>query len=250
MSLIDPLLLAATRIGTFNGTQALTNATGFFFARDGRLWLVTSRHVFYDLASNHHPDRIELEIHTHAEDLGQSIGFSVPLYGAGGVGLWHAAQDLGGDVDVAVIELDRSAMPEHTQLRAFGPEHLQLDLSGVPVGQAVLILGFPLGFHDTLHHLPVVRQSIVASAFGLRFQGHGYFLTDGRTHRGTSGAAVVMRTGAPEALPWKLLGVHSARMDLATRDREQDESLGLNMAWYADVLMALTAAPTLVPAGP
>jgi hypothetical protein len=58
-----------------------------------------------------------------------------------------------------------------------------------------------------------------------------------------------MRAPAPEELPWKLLGVHSARMDLATRDREQDESLGLNMAWYADVLMALTATPTLMPAG-
>jgi predicted nucleic acid-binding Zn ribbon protein len=34
---------------------------------------------------------------------------------------------------------------------------------------------------------------VVASAFGMRFQGLGYFLTDARTHRGTSGAPVVMR---------------------------------------------------------
>jgi hypothetical protein len=30
-------------------------------------------------------------------------------------------------------------------------------------------------------------------------------------------------------------------MDMATRDATQDESLGLNCAWYADVLMTLTA---------
>jgi hypothetical protein len=30
-------------------------------------------------------------------------------------------------------------------------------------------------------------------------------------------------------------------MDMRTRDLSQDESLGLNLAWYADVLMALTA---------
>ena len=64
------------------------------------------------------------------------------------------------------------------------------------------------------------------------------------THRGTSGAPVVMRTtaaGSSDAdLPWKLLGVHSARMDMATRDFQQDESLGLNCAWYADILMTLT----------
>jgi hypothetical protein len=29
-------------------------------------------------------------------------------------------------------------------------------------------------------------------------------------------------------------------MDMRTRDQLQDESLGLNCAWYADVLMALT----------
>jgi hypothetical protein len=91
----------------------------------------------------------------------------------------------------------------------------------------------------------VVRQAAIASSFGLRFQGQGYFLTDARTHRGTSGAPVVMRAAASNddgdpSLPWKLLGVHSARMDMRTRDQVQDESLGLNCAWYADILMTLT----------
>jgi hypothetical protein len=34
--------------------------------------------------------------------------------------------------------------------------------------------------------------------------------------------------------------VHAARLDMGERDRVEDESLGLNSAWYADVLMALT----------
>jgi hypothetical protein len=116
----------------------------------------------------------------------------------------------------------------------------------VEVGSSVLIVGFPLGFHDTLHHLPVVRQAVVASAYGLRFQGQGYFLTDARTHRGTSGAPVVLRDTTATAaadetvLPWKLLGVHSASLDMSGRDRVQDETLGLNCAWYADMLMVLS----------
>jgi hypothetical protein len=108
----------------------------------------------------------------------------------------------------------------------------------------VLVVGFPLGFHDALHHLPVWRHAVIASPYGIRFQGQGYFLTDARTHRGTSGAAVVMRDVAPSAataaLPWKLLGVHSSRMDMGNRDLVLDESLGLNCAWYADILMPLT----------
>jgi hypothetical protein len=35
--------------------------------------------------------------------------------------------------------------------------------------------------------------------------------------------------------------VHSARMDMGTRDLVLDESLGLNCAWYADILLTLTA---------
>jgi hypothetical protein len=37
-----------------------------------------------------------------------------------------------------------------------------------------------------------------------------------------------------------LLGVHSARLDVGTRDQELDEALGLNCAWYADILLTLT----------
>jgi hypothetical protein len=129
-------------------------------------------------------------------------------------------------------------------LQCFTPAHLQRSLQEVEVGSSLLIVGFPLGFHDTLHHLPVVRQAVIASSFGLRFQGQGYFLTDARTHRGTSGAPVVMRSNAVgnSALPWKLLGVHSAGMDMGTRDLRLDETLGLNCAWYADILLTLTAA--------
>ena len=43
-------------------------------------------------------------------------------------------------------------------------------------------------------------------------------------------------------LPWCLLGVHSARMDLGTRDVTLDEALGLNCAWYADILPTLTGS--------
>ncbi len=250
--MIDPLLLTAARIGTFDGERGLTNASGFFFERDTRLYLVTSRHVFIDPPSDHHPDRIELEIHSDPDDLGRSVALSLPLY-AGGLSLWRQARDAGGEVDVAVLRVDRAVLPPRAQLRGFAPAQLQVDSSEVPPGQPVAILGFPLGFHDTLHHLPVVRQAVVASAFGLRFQGLGYFLTDGRTHRGTSGAAVVMRAAGRRGhlgpLPWRLLGVHSARMDLATRDREQDEGLGLNLAWYADILLTLTAPAPAAAAG-
>jgi len=241
---VDPLLLAAARVSTFRANEALSNASGFFFERDTRLYLVTSRHVVFDESSGHFPDRLEVELHMNAVDLTQSTGFSMLLY-ENGKAVWHQGRDSGSEIDVAALELDRSKLPGETMLRAFSPAHLQTAPGSVGIGNSLLVVGFPLGFHDALHHLPVARHAVVASSFGIRFQGQGFFLTDARTHRGTSGAPVVMRDISPtarnEPLPWKLLGVHAARMDMGDRDLVQDESLGLNCAWYADILLTLTA---------
>ena len=248
--MIESLLLTTTRVSTFDGDRLLTGASGFFFARDERLFLVTSRHVVIDKPSKHFPSRVEIELHTDAGNLTQSTGLSVLLY-RDGKSIWRQGRDAGGEIDVAVLEIDRTALPEGVCLECFTPEHLQGQLHDVEVGSSLLIVGFPLGFHDGLHHLPVVRQAAIASSFGLRFQGLGYFLTDARTHRGTSGAPVVMRApGFDGTLPWKLLGVHSSRMDVGTRDLKEDESLGLNCAWYADILMTLTAEVPVLAAVP
>ncbi len=241
--MIESLLLTSARVSTFDGQHPLTNASGFYFERDGRLFLVTSRHVMIDKPSKHTPDRIEIELHIDANNLAKSTGFSIPLY-RNRKSLWRQAVDAAGEVDVAVIEIERAAWPATAVYRAFTPDHLPDSLDQVEVGTSLLLVGFPLGFHDTLHHMPVVRHAVNASSFGLRFQGKGYFLTDARTHRGVSGASVVMR--APhhddrhDDLPWLLLGVHSARLDVGTRDLELDEALGLNCAWYADILLTLT----------
>jgi S1-C subfamily serine protease len=235
------LLLAAARVVTFDRQRILTNASGFFFERDGRLFLVTSRHVMIDEPSKHYPDRIEIELHIDADNMAKSTGFSMPLY-RDGKSIWRQGRDSGGDIDVAVLEIERGALPGTAVYSAFTPDHLHDPLEPVEVGSLLLVVGFPLGFHDALHHLPVVRHAVNASSFGMRFQGKGYFLTDARTHRGTSGAPVVMRARKPGLgdLPWMLLGIHSSRMDVGTRDLKLDEALGLNCAWYADILMTLT----------
>jgi len=242
-AVIESLLLTVVRVSTFEQQQRLTNATGFFFARGERLFLVTSRHVLIDKPSKHFPNRIEIELHIDSDNMAKSTGFSIPLYRQG-KSTWRQAVDAAGQVDVAAIEIDRAALPDTTVYSAFTHEHLLAAASQVEVGTSLLVVGFPLGFHDTLHHMPVARHAVIASSFGLRFQGQGYFLTDARTHRGISGAPVVMRltTDDPNRgeLPWMLLGIHSTRLDVGTRDLELDEALGLNCSWYADVLLTLT----------
>ena len=242
--MIESLLLAVTRVTTLLNKKEKTNATGFFFERDGRLYVVTARHVLKDEAGDHHPDSILIDLHVEPDNAALVTQFMIPLF-KDGKSVWREGFDSGGEVDVAVVELDRSALPERLSLKAFTPDHLVRQLDEMEVGASILIVGFPLGFQDTLHHLPVARQAIIATSFGLRFQGEGYFLTDARMHRGASGAPVVARgasrQSSREDLSWLLLGVHTSRMDVNNRDVTEDERLNLNCAWYADILMKLTA---------
>jgi hypothetical protein len=78
--MIEPILLTAARVCTLEDQRVLTNASGFFFERGERLFLVTSRHVVVDEPSKHFPDHLEIELHTDPDNLAESTGFSIPLY--------------------------------------------------------------------------------------------------------------------------------------------------------------------------
>src|SRR5512134_1148613 len=121
--MIEPLLLTATRVCTFEQARLLTNASGFFFERGKRLFVVTSRHVVHDEPSKHFPDRLEIELHIDPDNAAQSTGFSIPLY-RDGKSIWREGRDSGGEVDVAAIEIERSALPATAVYRAFTPQHL------------------------------------------------------------------------------------------------------------------------------
>jgi len=241
---IESILLTTVRVQTFLGNTPLTNATGFLFERDDRLFLITCRHVVIDPLNHHYPDRLDIELHVGEAQLSQAVQYSIPLYG-NGFSLWYSCADTAGDVDIAAIEICRQRLPYNVVYQAFSPENLVRWEDAIEVGQSIAVVGYPLGFQDPLHHLPVARQALIASSFGLRFQGQGYFLTDARTHRGTSGAPVVARSPRLQGgrLPWLLLGVHSARLDVGTRDLVLDEALGLNCVWYGDALLVMTALP-------
>ena len=102
---------------------------------------------------------------------------SVPLYRER-LSLWRQATDSAGEVDVALIEIDQSLLPQARCTAPSLPSTSRPMRHFIEVGAALLVIGFPLGFHDALHHMPVVRRASLASSYGLRFQGMGYFLTD------------------------------------------------------------------------
>jgi len=232
---IESLLLSVTPVTTKFGTQELTKATGFFFKRENRLYLITARHVVLDENTNHRPNFIVINLHIDPDNITITTDFSIPLY-IDTRPQWLDAFDSGGLVDVCAIELDRKALGEKVFFESFNIDQMVNAEDDVEVGTSAVIVGFPLGFYDTLHRLPVARQALIASSFGIRFQGFGYFLTDAQMHRGSSGAPVVIKVD----YDWHLIGIHTSRMDMINRDKTEDARLNLNCAWYADVLLGLT----------
>jgi hypothetical protein len=238
---IDRMYLRVAKILTFAGGQPLTNATGFFYLHDNFLYLVTSRHVVIHEAAKHRPDQLQVSLHSDAADLKQRLDLSIPLY-KDDVPQWYQHPSLCNAADVVAVSInDPHALSSHFIDTFRRDDILHMD-KALPLGQDVLILGFPLGFHDTLHNLPIVRSATIASSFSHPFKGEAYFLTDARLHRGMSGSPVIVKIPPrPEAVgkreaEWRLLGVHSSALDVSDRDPDLDERLALNITWYASLI--------------
>lgn len=251
-AVIDSMFLRVAKILTFAGGQALTNATGFFYLQDRFLYLVTSRHVVIDEKNRHYPDRVNVSLHRSVACLVDRSELSIPLY-ADGIPQWyqHCDQQTGIIADVAAVAINDSGVLAAHAVTTFSRDDVVMPESVLPLGQDVLILGFPLGFHDTLNNLPIVRSATMASSFSHPFKGEPYFLTDARLHRGMSGSPVIAklpagnndeRAGEPV---WRLLGIHSSALEVSDRDPRHDERLALNTSFYASLLPELLPDPPL-----
>lgn len=247
-SMLDRMYLRVAKVLTFAGGQPLTNATGFFYLHDEFLYLITSRHVVISEAVQHRPDRLQLSLHSHATNLQERDELSVPLY-SDGVPQWYQHPNRSTADIVAVSINDPHVLTRYCIDTFCGNDILERE-QALRLGQDVLIVGFPLGFHDRLHNLPIVRSATIASSFSHPFNGEPYFLTDARLHRGMSGSPVVASLASRADVSgkcepqWQLLGVHSSSLDVSDRDPNQDERLALNTTWYASLIPEMLPLPT------
>ena len=250
---IDPMYFHVVKVHTYIGGQSLTNATGFFFLHDNFLYLITSRHVVKSPAIGHFPDAIHVSLHNTVDDLTQQGSLQIPLY-KDGVPQWYQHPGWS-SVDLVAVAVNDPHVLHNYAVVPFQRADILARDTILPLGQDVLILGFPLGFYDTRHNIPIVRRASIASSYPHPFKGEPYFLTDSRLHRGMSGSPVIARvpgvgssanTGSSE---WRLLGVHASALDVSDRDPVQDERLALNTAWYAALIIEMLPVRSRAVAG-
>ncbi len=196
----EAALLLTVRIDTDdNGDEA--SGTGFLFqVTDGdkmAIALVSNRHVFRDGNGE-----IELRFHAATTTKGQyDLGDTIVLAGTDFKEKYvpHplAEVDLGAAI-VNAVGLDAKGL-------MLAPEQVatQAQLDEMRCADPVWFVGYPDGWRDELHNLPLMRRGSVSSLPRLPFDGRPEFIIDAQAFPGSSGSPVFAQFGEE----MKLVGV-------------------------------------------
>lgn len=244
--------MSIVRIKLVRGEEEFGTATGFFFAKEGRIYLVTNRHVARSDRRDVQPTHFRIQLHETADDLGQNQWVSVPLFDESEKPRW--LEDKTSDSDVLCLEVEevrKLAAEKAIAISAlseadFVPEDLEFEL-----GQELLVIGYPRGYYDEAHNLPVIRYATLASPYPIPFQGKPLALIDANLHPGTSGSPVILK---PTSVPmWSrgmdplsrrrvyLIGVHSSSVGAVLKGGDKDP-LGLHLIWFANLITGIIGA--------
>jgi hypothetical protein len=266
---IDPRSLMTTPVWLMRGQQPVSQGTGFLFASTSAadqietVFLVTNYHV----VTGHTPgtpgdargERIRIVLHRDPDRPEDVRPVELPLYDALGRPLWLTSETHP-NADVVLVPLPPQSY-EDLRLFVFTEAHTRGDIRIRPTSGATL-LGYPFGFYDTRHFLPVWKTGHIASEPDVDFEGRPVFLVDVSAFPGMSGSPVlavangiyesedgVMRSGRV----LKLLGVFSSmpavreeRPLVSTLDpgarQTVETTLELGYVWKAALIADLARA--------
>ena len=248
---IDPVLMSIVRIKLVKSEKEFGTATGFFFTKEGRIYLVTNRHVAKSERREVQPTHFRIHLHENTDDLSKNLWIELPLFDEDGRPRW--LKDEAGDSDILCLDVEdvRSRAAEKAiAISALSEADFVPDDLDFVLGQELLVIGYPRGYHDDAHNLPVIRYATLASAYPIPFQGKPLALIDANLHPGTSGSPVILK---PSSIPLSrrgadplsrrrvyLIGVHSSSVGAVLKDGGKDP-LGLHLIWFANLIPDIIA---------
>ncbi len=241
---VSALYTAVTLLIGAHGSNMVESATGFFFQVETSKYLVSNRHVFSGESlpsSVPKPDSLILLVHTNPSNLIEGVMITLPIRATNNAPLW-LEYPAPGDVDLAMLPVNETQLPP-VQIRWLSPSDFPPDSWANEPGHNVFIMGYPQAFHDRLFNLPIVRNGIISSPYGVPFEGHPYFFVDAKLHPGTSGSPV-FSTPVPMENNMVIVGSNSHFIHfIGVNSGElnslpgQQERLGLNAVWYPTLLV-------------
>lgn len=260
----DSLIFAACLIIQLAGDSSVGTATGFFFHHEQRVFLITNKHVVTYAGAERLPNLV-LILHTDPKNPAQTLTLRLPLF-SGQTRRWFQFDDA--DIDVVAIPIEQEVLSK-VYIVPFLEQHFPPKGMEFSVGEDLLAVGFPRGFHDQKNYLPVVRNCTVATPVAIPFEGSPLLLIDGTFHPGMSGSPVVTKpsstynitggvafSASPQAF---FVGIHSFSVHKKVGEAKEPvyeirdgqvqikelrtvdvtENLGLHSCWYNSVILTL-----------
>lgn len=198
---VDYFSLCSVRLDVRSRAQELADATGFFYSRKGKWFLVSNWHVFSgrnnysgQCLDDHgrEPTTIRTEVIRDVSPSVTSQGMEFNLLDDEGANKWiqHPAGQL---IDIAALEMVDSELLEKLDMRfRSAAEHEDLELA-IEVGSEVSVVGFPLKAR-VQGAFPIWKRASIASEPDFPVEGLPMILIDTASKEGMSGSPVYRRS--------------------------------------------------------
>ncbi len=212
MTINDTLHCISTIIQTTSSCGNKSQGTGFFYNRVEpkrgnrpqwrRIydeWLVTNRHVIIMKEGGKDVKPTEVTFNLRRINESGELRWDIVTLTTDDIAS-HAKFHPDNEIDIAVIDIshlitnrinddDQPVAKRAVNADMFAGKN-NID---VEVSSDVLIVGYPKGFYDEVNLFPIVKAGIVASRWGVNFDGKPYFLIDAKLFPGSSGSLVLSK---------------------------------------------------------
>ena len=163
------------------------------------IWLVTNRHVLLakdDAGKEIVPDTIIFNFRVNSEYNINWEQIKILKIDFNKFVKLHINEN----IDVALIDIEsfvKKYYKDENSIKRFNTI-TNLDVARyarpkIETTDDVIILGYPKGFYDYANLFPIIKQGIIASYWGLKFNGQPYFLIDAKLFPGSSGSLVMTK---------------------------------------------------------
>lgn len=185
---VQPLSLITTIVLLIENGEQKSLGTGFFYQGDeGRLFLATNFHVITGidpLERNSKPligDSIIIQLRDRSGNLSTK---TLPLY-KDGKPLWleHPTDK---QADIVLVPLEESFF-YNSGVKAISKK-VQIPNVKINPSSAVVMIGYPHGYHDKANYLPIWKTGSIASEPEIDFDGNKLIVVDISAFPGMSGS--------------------------------------------------------------
>lgn len=262
---IDDLVYSSQGSGFYYTEQspAEEGKTGPQWYKLDKFWLVTNRHVVVSEidGKEYLPDSFTFCFRENIDGQIKWKPISLSKNELSNVLKLHKDRN----VDVAVLDVSQFVndyIKEYTQSEKKPSIYLPASLSNknlpenqpltIDVTSDIIVASYPKGFYDKFNKFPIVKSGIVASGWGLNFNGNPMFQIDAQLFPGSSGGLVISKPtniafidGSVKYAKYKqfvFLGIYSGeyfwreKVRIDGKETEVKRSYGLGNVWYSHLV--------------